>query len=109
MQICQKADRYYNCGRRGQPIWLMELTPGNTGPFKFRIEYPWGSDWRQETEYRLFSDYCHCLSPPGMYCRITMFDFVVEDTQEKPTVTFIGEEPYLQYVSDLVHGTAWNS
>ena len=38
-----------------------------------------------------------------------MFDFVVEDTQEKPTVTFMREEPYLQYVSDLVHGTAWNS
>ena len=35
--------------------------------------------------------------------RITMFDFVVEDTQEKPTVTFMGEEPYLQYVSDCVH------
>lgn len=32
-----------------------------------------------------------------------MFDFVVEDTQEKPTVTFMGEEPYLQYVSDCVH------
>ena len=35
--------------------------------------------------------------------RITMFDFEVEDTQEKPTVTFMGEEPYLQYVSDRVH------
>ena len=34
-----------------------------------------------------------------------MFDFVVEDTQEKPTVTFRGEEPYLQYVSDRVHNT----
>ena len=38
-----------------------------------------------------------------------MFDFVVEDTQEKPTVTFTGEEPYLQYVSDHVHCITWNS
>lgn len=31
--------------------------------------------------------------------RITVFTFVVEDTQEVPTVTFMGEHPYLQYVS----------
>lgn len=38
-----------------------------------------------------------------MYCRITIFHFVVEDTQEKPTVTFMGEQPNLQYVSGRVH------
>ena len=37
-----------------------------------------------------------------MYCRITIFNFVVEDTQEKPTVTFMGEQPNLQYVSGRV-------
>jgi len=31
--------------------------------------------------------------------RITVFTFVVEETQEVPTVTFMGEHPYLQYVS----------
>lgn len=38
-----------------------------------------------------------------MYCRITIFHFVVEDTREKPTVTFMGEQPNLQYVSGRVH------
>ena len=31
--------------------------------------------------------------------RMTVFTFVVEDAQEVPTVTFMGEQPYLQYVS----------
>jgi len=31
-------------------------------------------------------------------CRITVFHFIMEDSQEEPTVTFMGEEPYLQYV-----------
>lgn len=37
------------------------------------------------------------------HCRITIFHFVVEDTQEKPTVMFMGEQPNLQYVSGRVH------
>lgn len=36
------------------------------------------------------------------HCRITIFHFVVEDTHEKPTVTFMGEQPNLQYVSGRV-------
>ena len=32
--------------------------------------------------------------------RISIFDFVVDDTQEEPIVKFVGENPVLQYVSD---------
>ena len=49
--------------------------------------------------YNMLSTYiasvlCHI---PGY--RISIFDFVVDDTQEEPVVKFVGEN-ILQYVSD---------
>ena len=46
----------------------------------------------------------HCLSsfpliPPPLPYRISIFEFVVDETQEDPIVKFVGEDPVLQYVS----------
>ena len=33
------------------------------------------------------------------YCRIAIFQFVIDNKIEEPVVEFISEDPYLQYVS----------
>lgn len=68
--VCQKADRYYNCGHLGQAIFLLN----SYDPFQWKIQYTYGTDWR-----------------------ITEFTFVVDQNREKPVITFTGEQPYLQY------------
>ncbi|XP_019857460.1 PREDICTED: uncharacterized protein LOC109585778 [Amphimedon queenslandica] len=68
--ICQKADRYYNCGHIQQAVFLMQQYT----PFMWKIQYLWGTDWR-----------------------MTEFTFLVDKNRDIPTVTFTGEDPYLQY------------
>ena len=36
--------------------------------------------------------------PTSMTHRIAVFQFVIDDTVEEPTIEFISEDPYLQYV-----------
>ena len=40
---------------------------------------------------------CHVLALSTF--RMTEFTFLVDKNRETPTVTFTGEDPYLQYVS----------
>ena len=42
VQVCQKADFFYNCGIKKEPIWILEQFT----PPVFTIQYPWGVDWR---------------------------------------------------------------
>ena len=42
--------------------------------------------------YPCSSFQCFC------FVRITEFNFIVDEEKEEPTITFTGEQPYLQYV-----------
>jgi hypothetical protein len=68
--ICQKADRYYNCGHLQNSIFLMQ----QYDPFMWKIQYLWGTQWR-----------------------LTEFTFIVDPNRSTPSITYTGEDPYLQY------------
>eukprot|EP00048_Salpingoeca_helianthica_P016249 m.231277 g.231277 ORF g.231277 m.231277 type:complete len:187 (-) comp18310_c0_seq1:241-801(-) len=67
--VCQKADQYYECGT-ASPVWLLQ----QYNPFKFVIQYPGGQWWR-----------------------ITMITFLEDATIDPPQISFVSEDPYLQY------------
>jgi hypothetical protein len=38
------------------------------------------------------------IIPTSLLNRIAVFRFLIDDTVEEPTIEFISEDPYLQYV-----------
>ncbi|XP_019857462.1 PREDICTED: uncharacterized protein LOC109585779 isoform X2 [Amphimedon queenslandica] len=68
--VCQKADQYYNCGEYRDPVYILQ----QRDPFMFRIEYPNGDDWR-----------------------ISIFTFTVTEEEPQTKITFLTEDPGLQY------------
>ena len=78
MQVCQKADQYYSCGTSHDPIWMQQDWPRDT-----KEDYPnWDVQYLDGTSFR-----------------ISMFKFIVDHNIKKPKVSFINEDPPLQYVS----------
>ena len=56
----------------------------------FTIEYPSGTDWRQEI--------LHMFMFYNLY-RVSIFQFMVSDDHPETKVSYFGERPNLQYVS----------
>lgn len=44
---------------------------------------------------------CYVFHSLDFVLRISMFDFVVDKTVSEPNVTFVSENPFLQYVRSL--------
>ena len=92
IQVCQHADQYYNCGNYTRPIFMLD----SYSPFRFRIEYPGGEQWR----YLHIMD---CVFTLDQYLiiiyRISVFEFMEETVHSPTTMTFLSENPPLQYVS----------
>eukprot|EP00483_Globobulimina_turgida_P011982 UN12004 len=76
--VCQKADRYYNCGTRSNAVWLWNgvYETSKEATSRFTILYPggWSQSWRSSN-----------------------ITFIQDKTLTKPQFIFISEDPYLQY------------